>query len=123
MSERKSPIPCPPWCVEADGCGGGCCFSDADQMTVTSGLITICEEDRRRSHLQVRMEIARELDEALRPGGFPASETHSIRMGLGFEHRDAEPWVTFTLAEATSLRDKLDELLLWAEADPVKPGD
>jgi hypothetical protein len=43
-------------------------------------------------------------------------------MGIGFEHRDAEP-ITFTIAESTAMQNKLDELLRWAEADPVKSGD
>jgi hypothetical protein len=98
------------------------CHSDTAQTMVRSSVSKILCEDRARNFGEIRMHIRRECG-PYRHDLLNDGETHTVSIGLGPEGWDAEPFVTFTLAEVAEIRDKLDCLLRWAESDPVKPGD
>jgi hypothetical protein len=115
MTAAPEPARHAAWCV---GCGDFPteCFSESDDSAVTSSFDTIKTERGEFELGHVRLSLAREIG-PYRSEGLPQVETHSIGIAMGPAGWLPEPWLRFTISQAATLRDKLDELLRWAASD------
>jgi hypothetical protein len=121
MSALPEPTAHAGWCVvttEADNklSPPTDCLSDTDWTMVTSSIDTLRDERGVNRAGEIRAHLQRELGPCRRQA-MPTGEYRSVAIGIGPEGWDAEPFVTFTLAEVAQLRHNLGELLRWAASD------